>query len=94
MVFEGEKWWQKWWSRTFWLAASWTLLVAFGVIAHIVWHATSVPVGELVTYGGLICLAYIGGEKAVDAFRERLRKGGVGNAAGPEHPGPGDPERS
>jgi len=57
-------------SRTFWLAVSWVLLVAIGLIASIV--GKEIPLGTLIGSAGLVSAAYVGGEKYIDSKKKFL----------------------
>lgn len=61
-------------SRTFWFAAVWTVLVAFGMVLHLL--KVEVPLTTLITTAGIVVAAYVGGEKLID--NTKMRKNGSG----------------
>ena len=69
MTSEQEKdWKKKWKSRTFLFALAWSLFVPIGIVVQ-AFTAVEIPIDKLVGLSGAIVLAFIGGEKAINAFK-------------------------
>ena len=62
-------------SRTFWFASLWSLFVPMGIFGSIYMSKAGIDAGSwltaLITSSGVIVTAFIAGEKARKAFREK-----------------------
>lgn len=64
----------KWLSRTFYIAAAWTILVGIGILVQGITNQV-IPLTALVSSAGLICATYVGGEKLLDNTRVKKENG-------------------
>ena len=59
---------RKWVSRTFYFAVAWTLFVPLSVLVQGLIEV-ELPLDRIVGLAGAIVLTFIGGEKAINAFK-------------------------
>ena len=59
---------RKWKSRTFYFAVAWTLFVPLSVLVQ-GFTTVELPLDRIAGLAGAIVLTFIGGEKAINAFK-------------------------
>lgn len=62
------KFYSKFKSRTFWFAVVWSMFVPLSVVIQ-AFTTIELPIDKIVGLSGAIVLAFIGGEKAINAFK-------------------------